>query len=56
METDRISVSLGVRKIIVRLRMWYADIRGHHGHKWDYEPGEHYLGMQKSKYWQKKSR
>ena len=24
------------KKIIVRLRMWYADIRGHHGKKWDY--------------------
>ena len=35
------------------MRMAYADIRGHHGHKWDYEPGEHYLGMQKSKYWKK---
>ena len=28
--------------------MAWADMRGHHGHKWDYEPGEHYLGMQKS--------
>jgi len=33
--------------------MAWADARGHHGHKWDYEPGEHYLGMQKSKYWKK---
>ena len=24
-----------VRKWIVRLRMWYADIRGHHGKRWD---------------------
>ena len=40
-------------KLIVRLRMAWADARGHHGHKWDYEPGEHYLGMQKSKYWAK---
>ena len=30
-------------KIIVRLRMWYADIRGHHGKRWDYEPSEHYM-------------
>ena len=29
-----------IRKFIVRLRMWYADIRGHHGKRWDYEPGE----------------
>jgi len=33
-----------VRKIIVKLRMFYADIRGHHGKKWDYEPGEWYMG------------
>jgi hypothetical protein len=36
-----------VRKWIVRLRMWYADIRGHHGKKWDYEPGDHYMGRRK---------
>lgn len=33
-----------LRKLIVRLRMWYADIRGHHGKKWNYEPGEWYMG------------
>ena len=27
-----------VRKWIVKLRMWWADIRGHHGKKWNYEP------------------
>ena len=27
-------------KWVVKLRMWYADIRGHHGKKWDYEPGD----------------
>ena len=32
-----------VRKWIVRLRMWYADLRGHHGKKWDYEPSQHYM-------------
>ena len=32
-------------KLIVRLRMFYADIRGHHGKKWNYEPSEHYMGM-----------
>ena len=32
-----------VRKFIVRLRMWYADFRGHHGKKWDYEPSENYM-------------
>ena len=24
--------------------MWYADLRGHHGKKWDYEPSENYMG------------
>mgnify|MGYP001167452886 FL=1 len=33
-----------VRKIIVKIRMLYADIRGHHGKKWDYEPGDWYMG------------
>ena len=33
-----------LKKIIVKLRMLYADIRGHHGKKWDYEPGEWYMG------------
>jgi len=23
--------------------MWYADIRGHHGKRWDYEPSDHYM-------------
>ena len=36
-----------VRKWIVRLRMWYADIRGHHGMKWDYEPGDYYMGRKR---------
>ena len=34
---------LSYEKGIVRLRMWYADIRGHHGKKWDYEPSKHYM-------------
>jgi len=38
-----------VRKWIVKLRMWYADIRGHHGKRWDYEPGDWYMGRKKSK-------
>ena len=29
--------------------MWYADIRGHHGMRWDYEPSEHYMGINKRK-------
>jgi len=32
------------RTLIVKLRMWYADIRGHHGKRWDYEPGDYYMG------------
>ena len=37
------------KKIIVRLRMWYADIRGHHGKRWNYEPSEWYMGRHKKK-------
>ncbi len=29
--------------------MWYADIRGHHGMRWNYEPSEHYMGINKRK-------
>ncbi len=29
--------------------MFYADVRGHHGKRWNYEPGDHYLGMKQSK-------
>ena len=35
------------RRFIVRLRMWYAKIRGHKGKRWDYEPSEHYMGWHK---------
>ena len=42
-------MALPVRKIIVRLRMWWADIRGHHGMRWDYEPGDYYMGRNKNK-------
>ena len=38
-----------VRKAIVRLRMWYAKIRGHQGPRWDYEPSEHYMGRNRKK-------
>jgi len=34
---------------IVKLRMWYADFRGHHGKRWNYEPSDHYMGMSKRK-------
>ena len=36
-----------VRKWVVRLRMWYADLRGHHGKRWDYEPSKHYMRKKK---------
>ena len=44
---------LPIRKAIVKLRMLWCDIRGHHGKQWNYEAGEHYLGMKQSKYWKK---
>ena len=34
-------------KFIVRIRMFWADIRGHHGKVWDYEPGNYYMGSHK---------
>ena len=36
-------------KLIVKARMLYADIRGHHGKKWDYEPSTHYMGAGRKK-------
>ena len=36
-------------KLLVKLRMAWADARGHHGKVWDYEPGEYYLGMKKGR-------
>ena len=27
--------------------MWIADVRGHHGKVWDYEPGDYYMGSHK---------
>ena len=29
--------------------MFYADIRGHHGKRWNYEPGDHYMRGNKNK-------
>ena len=40
-------MSRPVRKLIVKLRMWYAALRGHKGMRWDYEPSEHYFGKKK---------
>ena len=36
-------------RLLVKLRMFYADVRGHHGKVWDYEPGEYYMGGNKGK-------
>ena len=36
-------------RLIVKLRMAWADYRGHHGKVWDYEPGEYYMGMKKGR-------
>ena len=35
------------RTLIVKLRMFWADVRGHHGKVWDYEPGDYYMGSHK---------
>ena len=40
---------MSIKKIIVKIRMWYADIRGHHGKRWNYEPGDWYMGRHKKK-------
>tara|TARA_R110000744_G_scaffold145404_3_gene258017 strand:+ start:137 stop:364 length:228 start_codon:yes stop_codon:yes gene_type:complete len=42
-------MTIKIRKLIVRLRMWYADIRGHHGMRWNYESSEHYMGIHRKK-------
>ena len=42
-------MSLWLKKIIVKLRMGYADIRGHHGKRRDYEPSDYYMGRKKRK-------
>ena len=38
-----------VRKWIVKIRMWYADIMGHKGMRWNYEPSKNYMGRKKWK-------
>ena len=35
------------RVIVVKMRMWWADFRGHHGKVWNYEPGDYYMGSHK---------
>ena len=36
-----------IRKLIVKIRMKYADLRGHHGKRWNYEPGDYYMRKKK---------
>ena len=35
--------------------MLYADLRGHHGKRWNYEPSDWYMGNHKRKKKQEKS-
>jgi len=42
-------MSRKILKLIVKLRMMYCDIRGHHGKKWDYEPSKNYMGRKRKK-------
>lgn len=35
------------RVLVVKIRMWWADFRGHYGKVWDYEPGDYYMGSHK---------
>ena len=36
-----------IKKAIVKLRMLYAELRGHKGKRWDYEPSQNYMGRKK---------
>ena len=36
-----------LRKLIVKMRMKYADMRGHNGKRWNYEPSQYYMGRKK---------
>jgi hypothetical protein len=43
-------------KIIVKLRMLYADLRGHHGKRWNYEPSKWYMGKHNRRKMKKKKK
>jgi hypothetical protein len=34
---------LQIKKLIVRIRMLYAKVRGHKGKRWNYEPSKNYM-------------
>jgi len=36
-----------IKKFIVKLRMWYAKMRGHK--RWNYEPSKHYMRRRNGK-------
>ena len=36
-----------IKTLFVKARMKYADLRGHHGKRWNYEPSEWYMGKHK---------
>ena len=36
-----------IKKFIVKLRMWYAKMRGHK--RWNYEPSKHYMRKKNGK-------
>ena len=38
-----------IKKALVKLRMLYADIRGHDCKRWNYEPSEWYMGKHNKK-------
>jgi hypothetical protein len=42
-------MNISIRKIIVKVRMKYAELRGHKGKRWNYEPGNYYMGRKKRK-------
>ena len=42
-------MSRKILKLIVKIRMIYCNIRGHHGKKWNYEPSENYMGRKRKK-------
>ena len=42
-------MSRKILKIIVKMRMIYCNIRGHHGKKWNYEPSDYYMGRNKKR-------
>ena len=36
-----------LKKLVVKIRRKYANLRGHHGKRWDYEPSENYMRRHK---------